>query len=118
MPQKEVTEAGTFRRAFNQTGQVSDHKALLGAHPHYAQIRVERGEGIVRDAGASVRDGRDESRFAGIGHAQQTNVGEHFQFEFQAFLFTGPSRCFGARRTVGRALKAQVAKAAIAAFGY
>ena len=117
MPQKQVTEAGTFGCAFDQTGQVSHHKALLWANPHHTQIGVERGERVVRDARAGVRDGGDEGRFAGIGHAQQTNVGEHFQFEFQAFLFTGPSRCFGARCTVGRALKAQVAKAAIAAFG-
>jgi hypothetical protein len=42
---------------------------------------------------------------------------KHLQLKFQAFLFTGPARCFLPRSAVNGALEAHVAKATITALG-
>ena len=81
MAQKLVAQTGAFGRAFDQTGHVGDDKTLLGGHAHHAQIRVQGGERVVGDLGAGVGDGADQGGFTGVGHAQQSDIGQHFEFE-------------------------------------
>ena len=45
--QKLVSKASAFRRAFNQAGNIGNHKALLGCYAHHAQIGVQGGEGVI-----------------------------------------------------------------------
>ena len=115
--QELVAQAGAFGRTFNQTRDVGDHKALLRTDAHHAEVGVQCGERVVGNLGARVRDRRDQRGLAGIGHAQQADVGQHLQFQLQAFLFARPARRLLPRRAVDRTLEAQVAKAAIPALG-
>ena len=115
--QEQVAQTGTFRGAFDQTGDVGDHEALFRAHAHHTQVGVQGGEGVVGDLGAGVRDGRDQGGLAGVGHAQQADVGQHAQLELELEGFAGPADGLLARGTVGRGLVVQVAEAAITALG-
>ena len=78
---------------------------------------MQRGEGVVGNAGLGIGNGRDEGGLAGIGHAEQTHIGQHLQFQLQAFPVAGPARRFAARRPVGGTLETQVAKTAVTPLG-
>lgn len=60
MAQELVPQPGALRGAFDQSGDVSHHKAFLGTHPYHAQVGIERGEGVIGDLGARVADRADE----------------------------------------------------------
>ena len=49
MPQKTITESMAFMRAFDQTGNVRDHKSTKVARVNHAQVRLKRGKRIVGD---------------------------------------------------------------------
>jgi hypothetical protein len=44
---------------------------------------MQRGEGIIGDFQPRRRYCADESRFAGVRHAEQPDVGQHFQFKLE-----------------------------------
>ena len=88
-------------------------RVLVDAHD--AQIRRERGERIVGDLGPRRRDRADQRALAGVGHAEEADVGEHLELEVQPpllALFAGREL---ARRAVGARLEVDVAEAACAA---
>ena len=109
-----VADPGALGCAFDQAGNIGeDELAALVADD--AELRAERGERIIADLGLGVGDRIEEGRLAGVGQADEADVGE--QFEAQ------PHPCFLARRAglvlargaVGRGLVAGVAAAADAA---
>ena len=95
-----MSQPGAFGCAFNQAGDVGHYKALAFVHAHHAQVGVQRGEGIVGHFGAGGGHGADQGGFAGIGHAQQADVGQYFQFQQQSARFAG----FAGRGLFGRAV--------------
>ena len=117
MAQEQMPQTGTFRGTFNQARHIGHHKALLWAHADNTQVGVQSGEGVIGDFGAGVGNSRNESGFARIGHAEQTHVSQHLQFELELFLFTEPARCFLAWGTVDGAFETHVAKATVTALG-
>ena len=117
MAQELVPQPGALAGALNQAGNVGHHKALLWPDAHHAQIGVERGEGVIGNFGACVADGGNEGGFARIGHAQQAHIGQHLEFEPQAFFLARIAECFLAGCAVDGAFESQVAKTAVAAFG-
>ncbi len=117
MAQELMAQAGTFGGPFDQARHIGDHKALVFAHAHHAEIGVKCGEWVVGNLRARVGDRRDQRRLAGVGHAQQTDIGQHAQLELDLEALTRPTRRGLARRAVGAGLEVQVAKAAIAALG-
>ena len=66
---------GRASRPFDQPGMSATTK--LWADAHHAQVGVQRGERIVGDLRPRVRHRRDERGLAGVGHAQQADVGQH-----------------------------------------
>ncbi len=112
-----MTQTRPLRGALNQSRNIGHHKTLFRAHTHHTQIGVQGSERVVGNLGPSVRDCSDEGGFARIGHTQQTDISQHFQFQLEVFALTWPTRGFLARRTVDGALKTQVAEAAIATLG-
>ena len=73
-----VAEADAFMRAFDQPGQIGEHEfALVDAHD--AELRMQRGEGIVGDLRLGRGDHRQEGGLAGIGQADQPGVGDQLQ---------------------------------------
>ncbi|OIQ65768.1 hypothetical protein GALL_526700 [mine drainage metagenome] len=112
-----MPQTGSFRSAFNQTRQICHHKTLLRTDPHHPQIRMQGGKRVICDARTSIGDGRDQCRFASVGHTQQTDISQYFEFELQVAFFTRPAGCFLPWRTVDGTFVAQIAKTAITAFG-
>ena len=89
MAQELDAESVALVRAFDDAGDIGDDEAAVVVHFHDAQIRFERGEGIIGDLGSSGGDDRDERAFAGVREADQANVGKQFQFEAEMLLFAG-----------------------------
>ena len=71
--------------------------------------------GIVADLGLGVGDGVDEGRLAGIGQADQADVGQQLQPQPDPHFLARPAGAVLARRAVGRGLVAGIAAAAVAA---
>ena len=113
--QELVAQPGAFGRALDQSGNVGDDEAPVLGHAHHAQVGVQGGEGIVGDLRAGGRYRADEGRFAGVGHAQQADVGEQLQFQAQFARFARLAQGALARRAVGAGLEMQIAQAAFAA---
>ncbi len=110
-------EAGAEMRAFNQSGHVGDDEGLLVgllADRDHAEIGLEGGEGIVGDFGARGGDAGDERGLAGVGIADEADVGEQLEFETIAALLAGAAQFVLARSLVGAGGEVLVATAAAA----
>ena len=68
-------------RPFDQPGHVGDDEAALAAHRDDAEIGRERRERIVGNLRLGRRDARDERRLAGVGEADEADVGEQLQLQ-------------------------------------
>jgi hypothetical protein len=71
---------------------------------------VQRGERVIGDLGSGGGYRADESRFAGIGHAQQTDIGNHLELELEVELLALAAAAALPRRTVGGTLVACIAE--------
>src|SRR5690242_2689868 len=49
MTKELVAQAGALRSSFNEAGNVGDYEAAIHVYAHDAQLRVQSGEGIIRD---------------------------------------------------------------------
>ena len=67
---------GTFQQARH-----FHHYEILRAVAHYAEGRLDGGEGVVGHFGARRRAAGNEGGFAGVGFRQQAHIGEEFQFQ-------------------------------------
>src|SRR3569623_1096881 len=111
MFQKPHPEAGALGRAFDQAGDVGDHEAALIVDAHHPQAGNQGRKRVIRHFGPRRRDGADQRRLAGVGQAQEPDVGQHLQLQFEFTHFA--QRAFGelAWRTVGAAFETGVAVA-------
>ena len=57
---KIVAETASLAGALDETGHISDGERGLAGH-HDAQVRDQRGEGVVGDLGLGCRDRRDQA---------------------------------------------------------
>src|SRR3954467_3163162 len=78
MAEEAVADSGALGRALDQAGNVGEHEIdlLVADDP---QFGMKGGEGIVADLGLGVGDGVQEGRLAGIGQADQADVGDQLQ---------------------------------------
>ena len=89
MAEEAVADAGAFGRALDQPGNVGeDELAALVADD--AELRAEGGERIVADLGAGVGDGVEEGRLAGVGKADEADVGEQLEPQPDPHFLAGP----------------------------
>ena len=98
-------EAGAEMRAFNESGHVGDDEGLLVgllADGDDAEIGLEGGEGIVGDFGFGGGDAGDEGGLAGVGIADEADVGEELEFEAVVALLAGAAELVLARAPGGR----------------
>ena len=113
-------QAGAEMRAFNEAGHIGDDEGLLVgllADGDHAEIGFEGGEGIIGDFGLGGGDAGDERGFAGIGIADQADVGQQLEFEpIKAFL-AGAAQLVLARGLMGAGGKVLIAAPAATAFG-
>ena len=92
MAEEAVADAGAFGRALDQPGNVGeDELAPLVADD--AELRAERRERIVADLGGGVGDRVEEGRLAGVGQADQADVGEQLQAQPDPHLLARPAGC-------------------------
>jgi len=54
MPQELVPQARAFGSPLDQARHIGHDKALLGTHPHHAQVGVQGGEGVIGDLGPGI----------------------------------------------------------------
>ena len=113
--QEQVTKTGAFACTFNQPRNISYNKALFGTDTHYAQMRMQRREGIVGNLGTCVAHGRNESRLSCVGHTEQADVGKHLELEAYCAVLPRLARRALARSTIDACLKVQVTQTALAA---
>src|SRR5579883_2282400 len=109
-------QAGAFMRALDEAGNVGHHE-LARAHLHHAEAGMQCRERVVGDLGPGVGGRRQEGRLAGVGQADQADIGDQLQAQPDPALLAGPALVGAARRTIGRALVVQVAVAAVTALG-
>ena len=107
-------------RAFDEPGHVGDHEGLLlglFADGDHAEIRFQRGEGIVGDLGARGGDARDQRRLAGVGIADEADVGEQLEFQAEGAFLARAAQFVLARGLMRAGGKVLVAASAASAFG-
>ena len=98
-------------RAFDQSGNVGNHKADLVyrvANSDHTEIRLECSERIIRNLRPSRRNARDEGRLANVGITNESNIGEQFQFKPVGMLFARPASLVFPRSLVHRGGKARI----------
>src|SRR5579859_3749110 len=117
MAQELMSQTRAFSCTLDETGYVGNDEAAVLVRPHHAQVGMQGSEGIIGNFRARRRHGADVSRFACVGHAQKTDVGQNLEFEFQATAFAGRTRGALARRTIGTGFEVNVAQSALTAPG-
>ena len=108
-----VAEAGAGARALDQPGDVGDHELALVGFEH-PENRRERRERVVGDLRRGAREAREQRGLAGVGQADEADVGEQPQAELEpAFLARQPAlgEAGGLARGGGEALVALAAAA-------
>ena len=105
-------------RPFDDARDVGhDVRAVPGESDH-AQVRLERGEGIVGDLGSRRRDDREQRALAGVGLAHQAHVGDELEHQLDLPLFALFARLPLAGSLVSRGGKAGIAAPAASASGH
>ncbi len=94
-----------------------DSWSRLLADGDHAEVGLEGGEGIVGDFGAGGGDAGDERGLAGVGIADQADVGQQLQFQAIGALLAGAAQFVLARGLVGGGGEVLVAASAAAALG-
>src|SRR5258707_11254388 len=100
MAQKTITQSVAFVRAFDQSGDVGNHKGAKVTHVDDTQIWLKRRERIIGDFWTRRGNPGDERRFTRVGKTDQTNVREQFQFKLQFKFFARTSFLVIARRAI------------------
>ena len=117
VPQELVAEAGAGVRPFDEARNVGHHELPVAIDVDDAEVGVLGGEGIVGDLRAGARQAGEERAFAGVGLADQADVGDDFQLQEQLAAFAFAAGRGIARGAVGGAFEMGVASAAVAAAG-
>jgi hypothetical protein len=86
VPQKLNSEAVAFVRAFDDAGNIGHNERAVIAELNDAEVRFERGERVIGDLGSGGGDARDQRALAGIRKADQTHIGQEFEFQPQLEL--------------------------------
>ena len=115
MLEKAEPESFARVRAFDDAGDVGDHKGAMVRESDDAEVWLQRRERIVSDLGAGGRDHREQRALAGVRLAEQPDVGDELEDELEAPLLACFSRLPFARRLVCRSREVLIAAPAAAA---
>jgi hypothetical protein len=118
MPQKLMPETSAFSRTFDKPRNIGNHETAAFLDAYHAEVRMQRGKWIVRHLGARIRHRAQKCGFTGIGHAEQTDIGQHLKLKGQRAMFAGLARRGAPRRTIGARLETRVAEPTLAAMGH
>src|SRR5215204_3457195 len=94
-----VADTGAFVRALDQAGNVGEHElAFIDARD--AQLRVQRGERIIRDLRLGGADGSEQCRLAGVRQSDDAGVGDQLEPQPDRALLSGLAGIGVTRRAV------------------
>src|SRR5262249_55943879 len=116
MTQELVPQADVPVSAFDEAWYVANREPMEIGVFHDADLRMQRGEGVWGDFGTRVRDGRQQSRLAGIGTADQAHFRDNSQFKEKVTCFAGFAGLREARRLAAGRGEVAVAESASASF--
>ena len=112
-----VAEPHALVRALDEPGDVGDDAGVGVGELEHPELGFQGGERVAGDLGVGRRQSGQQGGFAGIGQADQADVGEQFQLDHQPALLARLPRGSLARRPVGGGGEAGVAQPAAAAGG-
>ena len=111
--QEAVPQASPFGGAGDQSRQVGDDEGIaVGPERHDAELRYECGERIVGDLRASRGNHADQRRLAGVGQADDTDVGQQLELQLEAPRLSLLAGIGAARRLIRRGGETSVAATA------
>ncbi len=76
-------------RPLDQAGDVGDDERTVRPGVDRPKVWVLGRERVVGDLGVSAGDSREQGRFAGVGQADQADVGDDFQFQVDPAFLAG-----------------------------
>src|ERR1700682_2917320 len=114
MAEEAVAEADAFMRAFDQAWNVGEHE-FAAADVTHAELRMQRGEWVIRNLRLGGADGGKKRRLAGVWQADDAGIGDELQPQPNGELGPRLAGIGVARRAVGRAFEPRIAETAIAA---
>ena len=115
MFQKIVAKPDTFVSAFDQTGDIGQDKRAIAIDLNLAEVWVLGRKGVVGDLRAGTRQPAEQCAFSGVGHPDQTDIGDDLEFQYQQLRFTFVTWRPFAWCLVGRRLERRIPLAALAA---
>src|SRR4029079_12502377 len=115
MAQELVTESCAFRGAFDQPGYIGNDEAAMFVGADDPQVRMKRGERIIRDFRTRCRYGAYECRLSGVRHAEQADVRKHLELELELAADPGLAASELAGRAIRARLEVKITEAAFAA---
>ena len=101
--------------AVNQARNIGDGQSPVSRQFNDADHRMQCRERVGGDFGTRLGNRPQQRGFAGVGIADQADVGDGFQFQFQPAFFAGLALFALARRPVGAGGETGVAASAFAA---
>ena len=111
-------EARALRGALYQPGDIRHHETAVGLHLDHAQVGHQGGEGVVGHLGGGGGHRADKRGLAGVGQAQQADVGQHLQLQLQVALLALAAFAGLPRGAVGAGLEPGIAQAVKASPGH
>ena len=116
MAEETVAEPGAFMGAGDEARNVRQHEFAAIDRDH-AELRMQRGEGIIGDLRLCRAHGGEQGRFARIGQPDEAGIRDQLEAQPDGALLAGEPGIGMPRRAIGRGLEMGVAEPAIAALG-
>src|SRR5215831_1018572 len=102
--------------AFDQARNVRQYEFAVVDRDD-AELRMQRGEGVIRDLRLGGAHARQKRRLAGVGQAHKAGIRDQLEAQPDGALLAGKARIGTTRRAVGGRFEMGIAEAAIAALG-
>lgn len=112
-----VAESCAVVSAFDESGDVCDDDSAVDADFDDAELWFEGSEGVVGDLGSGGGDGSEEGTFSGVGHSDEADVCDEFEFEFKAAVLSWGTGFGVAGRLVDGGSEMPVTAAAFSGLG-
>ena len=116
-----VAQALAFRGALDEAGDVGHDElgaVAPGTQPDHSEMRLQRGERVVRDLRLGGRHGRDQRRLPRVGEPDQRHVGHQLELHVQPELLALLALLGERRRPPAVGEEARVAPPALAPLGH
>src|SRR5690606_16075258 len=108
-------ESPTLVCSLDDAWDVCHHERARAREPDHAEVRFQRREGIVGDLGTSGTDYRQQGAFSRVRFADQADVGDQLEHQFNPALLTSAAGLELTRRPIGGSGEMRIAAPAATA---